>query len=66
MLRDLLMTRDSAAWWIGILVALVAYLEAAPPPTQWDYDAWIRFAAAVLSTISAKMATSPLASKKEK
>ena len=60
------MTRDSAIWWIGILGALVAYLlSAGAPPTAWTYLQWLQFAAAILGTVSGKLATSPLPGKGE-
>ena len=54
------LTRDSWIWTLSIIAALLTYLGAAPPPTQWDYLQWIKFAALVVATVSAKLATSPL------
>lgn len=54
------LTRDSIVWWLGIIAAALTYLLAADPPTQWTYHEWLQAAAAVVATISGKLATSPL------
>lgn len=54
------MTRDSIVWWLAILGALVTYLSTSEPPTAWSYQDWIQFIAAVIATVSGKLATSPL------
>ena len=58
-------TRDSAIWWLAIVAAVLTYLIAAPPPTQWDYYEWLKAIAFGVATISGKLATSPLPSKRE-
>lgn len=60
------MTRDSAIWWLGIAVAVVGYLAAAGDPRAWGYADIIKFLAAVLATISGKLASSPLPHSDEK
>ena len=55
-----MITRDSVVWTCGILAALLAYLASAPAPIDWTYAQWIQFCAAVVATISGKLATSPL------
>lgn len=56
-------TRDSIIWWLGIAGALLAYLSQAPTPTTWDYAEYVKAASLLVATISAKLATSPLAGK---
>jgi hypothetical protein len=58
------MYRDSIVWWLAIVGALIAYLvSAGKPPTVWDYSQWLQFAAAVVATVSGKLANSPLKGK---
>lgn len=54
------MTRDSWVLWLGIAGAIVAYLVASEPPTQWAYADWMKFVALLIGIISGKLATSPL------
>lgn len=60
------MTRDSIIWWLAIAGAVLTYLAAAPPPTQWTYAEWVQALAFVVATISGKLATSPLPSAEDK
>lgn len=55
-----MVTRDSVVWWLAILTAVLTYLIAAPPPTQWDYYEALKAVAFAVATISGKLATSPL------
>jgi hypothetical protein len=58
------MTRDNIAWTLGILIALLAYLIAdGRNPVEWAYLDWIKFCAAVCSTLFGKLGNSPLAGK---
>jgi hypothetical protein len=56
-------TRDSAALWLPVAGAVLAYLLASPPPTQWSYYDWLRAAAAVIAASSTKQMTSSLPGK---
>lgn len=59
-------SRDSAIWWLAIAGAVVGYLlSVKTPPTQWDYMQWLNAAFFAVSTIAAKLATSPLAGAKD-
>lgn len=54
------MTRDSIVLWIGIIGGILGVLAAQADafPPQWK--SWITIAAALVSAISGKLATSPL------
>ncbi len=52
--------RDSKMLWLGLAIAIVGYLSASKPPTDWGYAEWIQAAAFVLAWVSGKLATSPL------
>lgn len=58
-------TRDSLVWGLSIAAAVLTYLIAAPPPTEWGYADWLQAAAFAVATLSGKLATSPLPSKEE-
>lgn len=60
------MTRDSMLWTLALLASILTYLAAAPPPTQWTYPEWVQAAAFLVATLSAKLATSPLLSSRDK
>ena len=61
-----MLTRDSILWWIAIVAALLTYLIAdGRPPTAWQYLDWLKFLAAVIGTVSGKLANSPLGSSKD-
>lgn len=60
------MSRDSIVWTLAILGALVTYLlSVGTPPTDWSYQQWLQFVAAVVATVSGKLATSPLRGRAE-
>ena len=60
------MSRDSIVWTLAILGALVTYLlSVGTPPTDWNYQQWLQFVAAVVATVSGKLATSPLRGRAE-
>jgi hypothetical protein len=52
--------RDSWLWILAIAAAILTYLGAAEPPTQWHWDDSIRFAAFCVATLSGKLSQSPL------
>jgi len=55
------MTRDSIVWWLGIIGALLTYLIAdGRAPASWAYQDWLKFGALLVSTVSGKLASSPL------
>lgn len=55
------MTRDSIAWGLSIAAALITFLVAdGRSPVEWAYLDWIKFTAAVVATVSGKLASSPL------
>lgn len=54
------LTRDSAAWTIGLVVSVLGYLALLPPPRQWTYHDWIVNAIVALGMISAKLGNSML------
>lgn len=57
-------SRDSVLWTLGIIAALLTYLVAdGRNPATWDYLSWVKFVAAVVATLMAKLANSPLESK---
>lgn len=57
-------SRDSLVWNLGIAAALLAYLIADQRnPLTWDYQSWLKFIAAAISTVLAKLGTSPLKSR---
>lgn len=59
-------SRDSFLLWIGLAIAIVAYLStAAKPPTEWGYLEWLQSASFVLAWVSGKLATSPLPGEKK-
>ena len=59
-LGPLVLTRDGALLWMLAGASLVAYLTAAAkPPTQWDYHAWLQFAAACFAWGVGKLQVSP-------
>ena len=55
-----MLTRDSVLWGLGIAGAVLTYLIASPPPTQWDYAEWLKALAFAVATVAAKMGSSPL------
>lgn len=60
------LTRDSSFWWVAILGALFTYLIGKQiPPTEWAYQDWIQFGAAVVATVSGKLSHSGLPSSSE-
>ncbi len=52
--------RDSYVLWLGLAIAVVGYLSASKPPTEWGYSEWIQAATFLLAWLSGKLATSPL------
>lgn len=56
-----MISRDSTVFWLGLAIAIVGYLGAAKPPTDWGYSEWIQAAAFVLAWLSGKLHVSPLA-----
>jgi len=53
-------TRDSAAWWLGIGGSILLYLSMSPPIMEWTYAQWVQAGSLLVATISGKLATSPL------
>lgn len=53
-------TRDSLLWMLGIAGAFVLYLGNTNPPIHWTWAQWMQFLAMAISTLSAKLSTSPL------
>lgn len=59
------LTRDSAALWLPVIGAVITYLLASPPPTQWSYYDWLRAIAAFVAAFSMKQMTSGLPGKND-
>jgi hypothetical protein len=58
----MMLTRDSAIWWLGLAAATLGYLiTAEKPPTDWTYMQWLQASSFLLAWIVGKLATSPLA-----
>lgn len=53
-------TRDGALLWLLAAAALIGYLSSAPLPFwDWDYHAWLQFAAAAAGWGIGKLQVSP-------
>lgn len=59
-------TRDSALLTLTVVGAIIAYLLAAPPPSEWDYYETLKALAALVAILAAKLSNSPWPSKREK
>jgi len=55
-----MLTRDSKLLWLGLAIAIVAYLSASKPPTEWGYPEWLQAASFLLAWGSGQLGTSPL------
>ena len=60
-----MLTRDSLVLWLGIVSGLVLYCASNKPPWEWDWYGWLAFVGYVISVVSAKLGTSPLAGDKD-
>jgi len=54
------LTRDSLSLWLASVIAVLGYLAASKPPTEWSYAEWIQAMTFVMVWISGKLAASPL------
>ena len=60
----MILTRDSAIWWLGIAGALITYvISVGSSPLAWTHTEWLQFVSVLIGTISGKLATSPLPGK---
>jgi hypothetical protein len=60
------LTRDGVVIWLLAAAALAAYLKSVGvPPTAWDYNQWLEFAAACAMWGTGKLGASLLPSTKE-
>ena len=60
------LTRDGVLLWLLAGGALVGYLlSVGVPPTDWDYQQWLQFAAAIAAWGVGKLQASPAPSSKE-
>ena len=59
------LARNGLSLWLFAISALCVYLSAAPPPTEWSYQDWIRFVAACAAWGIGKQQASQLPSSKE-
>ena len=60
-----MVTRDSWVLVIAGLASVLTYLQASPPPTQWDYAEWVKAIAMLVGIISAQLGWSPLPGKRD-
>ena len=61
----MLVSRDSAIWWFGLIGSVVTSITMQIDQFTWfsdDAKHWISLAAVVVAAISGKLATSPLPS----
>ena len=57
-----MVTRDSLILILGIAGSLIGYFIAAEkPPTEWAYQQWLQFGAALVGIILSWLRSSPLA-----
>lgn len=57
-----LFTRDSAVLWLGLGLALLTYIVAAPKDiSEWTTREWAQFGVVGFSWLIGKLQTSPLA-----
>lgn len=54
------MSRDSLLLYLGAAAALLTYLLASAPPTEWGYFDWLKAAAFVVAYGIGKLQSSPL------
>jgi hypothetical protein len=58
------MYRSSPALWLTAIGALVGFLLAdGRPPTEWSYQDWLKFLAAIVAWGVGKLQSSPLPGK---
>ena len=54
-------SRDSLLWTLGLVASIIAYLMAdGRNPMTWDYTSWLKFIAAAVAVLMAKLGNSPL------
>lgn len=59
------MHRSHWGFWLALAGAVVTYLLASPPPTDWSYQDWLKAAAFGIAWGVGKLQSSPLPGKEE-